>query len=173
MSMRLDPIWKQAVVDLIELDPKPGHIVTKEWLREHFEMTKPPVNDFDAMRTFEFKMLDYQQKFFTALEQEHSLIFTEFDSRTRGRRLLAPAEVAEYEDKAWRRRVSNEIRRTVMRMKSTDMTALTPLELTRHLDVLRRRNWQKDQLRMTSKAEIPVKYFGQDTKKLPKKPTDD
>jgi len=166
MNIRLDPAWKQAVLDLIELDPQPGYVVTKEWLREHFELTNPPANNIDAMRTFEFKMLDFQQRFFTTLEQEHSLIFTDFDQREHGRRLLAPSEVAEYEEKSWQRRVAKELRRTIERLKHTDQTRLTSKELDRHFDVIRRRNWQKDQLKETKNAPIPVKYYASDRPKI-------
>lgn len=170
MSVRPAPIWKQAVVDLIELDPQPGHIVTKDWLREHFEMTQPPVHDFDAMRSFEFKMLENQQKFFRALEQEHSLIFTDFDPRTSGRRLLAPGQVAKYEDKAWRRRMNQETRRTLERMLNTDQTQMTAEELEKHIEIMRRRSAQRAMLRKTNTGEIPVKFYVSDRKQASDQP---
>lgn len=158
MRVKLHPSWKQAVADLIELDPQPGYVVTEDWLIEHFDLPRPSHGGADAAQKWKLTFLDYRDNFRRRLEEEHSLIFTYMERESGGMRLLHPSEVADYEDGQWRQRIGSEIRRTTRRLKNTNLLGMTADERERHLHMLARRNWQSKQLRDSNKAEIPKKF---------------
>jgi len=155
---KLFPLWKQAVVDLVDLDPQPGHIVTEAWLIEHFDLPRPVGGDIVAQDKWRLTFLGYRANFKQALEDEHSLILTDKERDHDGMRLLAPNEVAAYEDQRWRARIGSETRRTVRRLKNTNMLQLTDAERAAHLDMLARRQWQAKLMRNTNRAAIPQEY---------------
>lgn len=157
-ATRLHPIWKQAVADLVELDPQPGHVVTEDWLIEHFELPRPKLGGHAAAQKWKLTFLDYRDNFRRRLEEEHSLIFTYVERDVGGMRLLHPNEVADYEDAQWRNRIGAEVRRTTRRLKNTNLLGMTADERERHLYMLARRNWQAKQLRQSNKADIPQKF---------------
>lgn len=166
MGIKLHPIWKQAVVDLLEMNPEPGYVITEDWLLEHFELPRPSGGGFDAAEKWRFTFLDLRTKFKEALEDEHSLIFTDVERKSGGMRLLYPHEVAEYEEKRWRSRVGNETRRTVRRLKNTNLLDMTPDQREKHLLSLARRQWQAKLLRESQKQEVPQKFFAPGLPKL-------
>jgi hypothetical protein len=165
MTTKLHPIWKQAVADLLELDPQPGHVITEDWLIEHFELPRPTHGGIDDAQKWKLTFLGLRDAFRRTLEEEHSLIFTYVERDVGGMRLLHPSEVADYEDAQWRARIGAEVRRTTRRLKNTNLLQMTAEEREHHLNMLARRNWQAKQLRTSNKAEVPAQYS---VPKLPK-----
>ena len=158
MTTKLHPAWKQAVADLIEINPQPGYVVTEDWLVDHFELPRPTNGGAESAQKWNLVFLDYRDRFRRRLEEDHSLIFTYMERESGGMRLLHPSEVAAYEDMQWRKRIGSEVRRTTRRLKNTNLLAMSADERERHLHTLARRNWQAKQLRDSSKAEIPQKF---------------
>lgn len=158
MNPKLHPIWKQAVADLVALNPQPGYVITEDWLLEHLELPRPVRGGVAEVDKWRLRYVGYRDQFLRKLEEEHGLIFTSSERVSGGLRLLHPREVADYEDTQWRKRLGAEVRRTVRRLEHTAVQDMTAPEIDRHLSVLNRRKWQARQLRDSQKAEIPPKF---------------
>ena len=151
---RLDPAWKQAVEDFLEMKPEPGTVVDDAWLCEHFDLHPPVTAGAEAWKAWQLKFLRYRDEFKTRLGEEHNI---QLSDKENGRlRVLHPAEVAEYSEAKARRELRGALRKRSWKLKHTNLLGMDVAARTRHLEALARTQLQAKMLRDSEKAELPV-----------------
>lgn len=151
---RIDPAWKQAVLDFIDLDPKPGTSIDDAWLREHFDLQWPEHAGAVEWKKHQLKMLEYTDKFKSMLAEQFNLILSD---RSEGQmRVLAPAEVADYTEAQARRDLRAALRRQSYRLKHTNVLDMTQEQRQRHIETQARVQLKARNIREAEKMELPA-----------------
>ncbi len=90
---KLDPIWKQAVEDFLSTDPKPGDLITREWLEKAFELKRPKSGTWEEIHRYDLRFLSMRENWADNLLRKHGIQFTEKERDADGWRVLAPGDV--------------------------------------------------------------------------------
>lgn len=150
---RLDPAWKQAVLDFLDLDPQPGTVIDEAWLCDHFELPKPVVGGEDTWQRWQLKFLSYRDNFRTQLGEDFNIQLS--DKENGQLRVLHPSEVAEYTEAKARRELRAALRKRSWKLKHTDLLGMDAAARGRHLEAMARTQLQAKLLREAEKAELP------------------
>ena len=92
---RFSPGYKQAVDDLLRLDPQPGYLIRTAWLIEHFGLKEP--RNIDEYRGFQFQMLQLTQQFQSELLVNHQIAIRRV--RGEGYEIVPPTEQTEHAER--------------------------------------------------------------------------
>lgn len=152
-STRLDPAWKQAVLDLLDTDPKPGDTIDDAWLEDHFDLPRPRNANAAEWNAYQLKRLKYTDLFKAELAEQFNIILS--DRHQGCMRILAPAEVAEYTEHRAVRELRNALRRQSFRLKHTNVLDMTPEDRMRHIEASARVQLKARMLREAQHAALP------------------
>lgn len=152
-TTRLDPAWKQAVLDFLDLDPQPGTTVDDAWLRQHFELPVPVKAGAAEWNAYQLRMLKFTDEFKSMLAEQFNLILS--DRHEGQMRVLHPSEVADYTTHRALRDLRAALRKQAFRLKHTNLLDMTPEDRMRHIEAQARNQMKVKALRDADKAELP------------------
>lgn len=92
MSVGLFPAWKQAVSDLMKETPDPGHLITRKWLNEEFQLREPStVTDY---KEYQIEFMQLMSAFKDELLTKHCIALKTIPGK--GYEILEPGEQTDY-----------------------------------------------------------------------------
>lgn len=155
-NTKLHPIWRQAVQDLVAIDPQPGYVLTREHLEHWLEVKRPARGTYEEIRDYELKFLAMRDRFFDELLRKHQIQFGEKDRGADGWKILPPHEVAKYSRKQSDRDLKKTLRRQRERLAHTDLTGLNPEQQREHAETLVRCSWKLRAIKEADKRELEL-----------------
>jgi hypothetical protein len=130
------PLWKQAVEDLLALEPNPGFVLSEAWLMEHLELEVPEYGTAEKFKKWNLSWLQARSAFFDALRDDHALQFAMKEDG--GWRLLAPGEVSKNALARMKHELYKELKRARLSLSCADRTRMTELELGENAEAMTR-----------------------------------
>ena len=136
-SVILFPAWKQAVQNYLDLEPKPGDVVTKEWLHENFGLeevkTDTPTGKADQIRL----------AYLTCVENFKSMLLTEnkillVNKRSIGYTYVEPENQAAVSEHQMHNDMKKALDKGASRMHHTDVKVLDDDQRKQHADAMAR-----------------------------------
>lgn len=142
-DIKLHPEWKQAVVDFLATNPRPGDIVTREQLEAWFGMKRPREGRWETIKAYELKFLQRFDRWHDELMRKHQIQLGKKSREDDGWKVLHPAEVAGYTRKASDREILKSLSKQRLRLACTDLSSLTPKQLREHAETTVRASWKQ------------------------------
>lgn len=155
-SIKLHPVWRQAVYDFLETMPKPGDLVTRSQLEAWFEMRRPARGTFDEIRSYELLFLSLRDRWADELLRKNQIQFEAKDRDADGWRVLAPSEVAAFTRRHSDRELKKALRKQRERLAHTDLTELTPQQQIEHAQTLVRCSWKLRAIKEVDKKPVEL-----------------
>lgn len=129
--LRLDPAWKQAVVDASkEFDY--GDLIPMEWLYKAFEVDFDTAHDNATFKQLSFKFLTYMDRFRDELLFEKKMAIK--NMRGEGYLILHPHEQAEHAMKIAVGLIAKGLRKGADMIENTDFNKLTTEQIKNSTD---------------------------------------
>lgn len=135
-SVRYYPLYKQAVVDLMEEDPLPGHVITDRWLDDHLGLERPgPDGRAADERQYRLDRFGAVERFKDWLLEKHKLALRRVD---RGYMVVPPGEQAQFAEEEGGALIERGLRKQRKLLHNTRLEALSKGERQRHEESLAR-----------------------------------
>lgn len=121
MNVRLDPLWRQAVVDLLNECPEPGHLITKAWLNSHFELEEGYTAD--QFKRYHYAFLEAMEGFRNELLVDHNIALKVISGV--GYQVIAPKEQTRHALAQGYRRIRRDVGAMAKMLRHVDVGQLT------------------------------------------------
>lgn len=131
-DLQLFPMWKQAVIDFVSGNPKPGDIITEEWKNSHFGIYPPPFGTADVFKEYNLKMLAAFDSFQAALLEEYQIHLK--SDRKGGHIVLAPNEQTRIAVEDCNTGIKKALKKSKVKLDNVATEALSSDERKEHTD---------------------------------------
>lgn len=137
MAVKLSPLWKQAVTELLMLKPQSGYLITHKWLDEQFGLEAPNGQTTrKATNKYDFDFMSSMGGFRTALLENHSIALRTITGR--GYEILPPSEQTKFAMREGARAIAKSFNKMEALTTYVDHEKLTVAERKENTDALAR-----------------------------------
>lgn len=136
-DLQLHPIWRQAVQVFLDSGIQSGHLITHQWLEDHFGM-EPLLDDASLtvaqFRERQFEWLRNLDAFKSALLEEHQVCIVSVHGE--GYRVVPAADQTSTAQEKFEREVKRSYRTAALRLKNVRLAELTDTQRRENIDAI-------------------------------------
>ena len=132
MNASILPLWENAVLEFMKLNPKPGMVIDREWLDRQFGIEPP--ESIEEYKQNQLRFLSAFDDFRNCLLRDHLIDLRAL--RGAGYEVIAPNQQTEIALNVGARNISKELRKMARSIAYVDVAQLNEPERKVHTDGL-------------------------------------